>query len=81
VGREEGTLQHGDCRAMCRNQKKDEEVDVWVITEVEKRQEWTLSMEKYWAKEWRGRSERQCNLLLSLMLHNIEAVFVMCRGP
>jgi hypothetical protein len=31
VGREEGTLQHGDCRAT-QNQKKDDEVDVRVIT-------------------------------------------------
>jgi hypothetical protein len=38
VGREEDTLQHGDCRAT-QNKKKDDEVDVWVITQVEKRHE------------------------------------------
>jgi hypothetical protein len=46
VGRQEGQLQHGACRAT-KNKKKNEEVDVWVVTRGgEKTRAWTLSMVK-----------------------------------
>jgi hypothetical protein len=79
VGREEGTLQHGDCRAMW-NQKKDEEVDVWVITQVEKIWEWTLSMEKARVQRMEGKIRKAVQPPPKFDVAQQKQFLCTCRG-